>query len=125
MVSFSQKEVSLFWISVASMPTLIASRIRQFGYKAEIRDTDTPAHLMANAAGIILSGVRRRVRENSPQADKGDFRFRYTHSRYLLFGHQWLAHAGGKVTSGHTKEIRSHAAGVSKRDHFSRDCQPN
>ncbi len=84
---------------------LIASRIRRFGYKSEIRDSDTPAHLLASAAGIILSGGPQSVYEkNGPQADKAIFDLGIP-ILGICYGHQWLAHAlGGKVTSGHTKE---------------------
>lgn len=84
---------------------LIASRIRRFGYRSEIRDSDTPASQLADAAGIILSGGPQSVYEKgSPQADKDIFELGIP-VLGICYGHQWIAHAlGGKVVSGKTKE---------------------
>jgi GMP synthase (glutamine-hydrolysing) len=87
---------------------LIGNRVRRLGFFSEIRDADTEAHLLKEAAGIILSGGPQSVYDTgSPQADTSIFALGIP-ILGLCYGHQWIAHAlGGKVEPGKTKEYGS------------------
>lgn len=95
---------------------LIASRIRRFGYRSEIHIAGTPAHQLADAAGIILSGGPQSVYEaGSPQADADIFDLGIP-VLGICYGHQWIAHAlGGQVTAGKTKEYGKMEIEISDR----------
>jgi len=84
---------------------LIARRVRQCGVYSEIKDADTPAEELKNAAGIILSGGPQSVYgEGSPQGDPAIFELGIP-VLGICYGLQWMVHAlGGEVTQGKTKE---------------------
>src|SRR3989344_4625084 len=87
---------------------LIGNRVRRLGAFSEIREAETAAHLLQDAAGIILSGGPQSVYDKeSPQADPGIFDLGIP-ILGLCYGHQWIAEKlGGKVEGGKTKEYGS------------------
>jgi len=84
---------------------LIANRIRRLGAFSEIREAETKASELKNAAGVILSGGPASVyEEGSPQGDPEIFKLGIP-ILGICYGHQWIAHAlGGSVKPGTTKE---------------------
>ncbi len=93
---------------------LIASRIRRFGYRSEIRPPDVDPQKLKGAAGIILSGGPQSVYEaESPQADSKVLELGIP-ILGLCYGHQWLAQTlGGKVEAGKVKEYGPVAVAIS------------
>lgn len=84
---------------------LIARRVRQCGVYSDIRDADTPASELQDAAGIILSGGPQSVYDpNGPKGDPAMFELGIP-ILGICYGLQWMTVAlGGEVTSGHVKE---------------------
>lgn len=84
---------------------LIARRVRQCGVYSEIRDADTPASELQNAAGIILSGGPQSVYDAaSPQGDPAIFELGIP-VMGICYGLQWMTNAlGGSVEQGTVKE---------------------
>jgi len=84
---------------------LIARRVRQCGVYSEILPPETPASLLSNAAGIILSGGPQSVYdEGSPQADPKMLELGIP-VLGLCYGLHWMTHVlGGKVQPGSVKE---------------------
>ena len=84
---------------------LIARRVRQCGVYSEIRDAETPAAELNNAAGIILSGGPQSVYDSkSPQGDPAIFDLGIP-VLGICYGLQWMAKTlGGEVEEGDTKE---------------------
>lgn len=84
---------------------LIASRLRSFEVFSEIRDADTKASELVDAAGVILSGGPQSVFD--PQALKVDSLLFELDVPILTicYGHQLLCHMlGGEVKEGGTGE---------------------
>ena len=84
---------------------LIARRVRQCGVYSEIKDADTSAQELKNAAGIILSGGPQSVYDSkSPQGDTAIFDLDIP-VLGICYGLQWMAKAlGGEVKQGEVKE---------------------
>lgn len=84
---------------------LIARRVRQCGVFSEIKDAETPAEELKDAAGIILSGGPQSVYDrNSPQGDKKIFGLGIP-ILGICYGLQWMTkQLGGEVKPGKTKE---------------------
>lgn len=84
---------------------LIASRIRRSGVFSEIRDVETSADELKDAAGIILSGGPQSVYD--PKSPKGDPKIFELGIPVLgiCYGLQWMTQAlGGEVSQGKVKE---------------------
>ncbi|MDA0375785.1 MAG: glutamine-hydrolyzing GMP synthase [bacterium] len=84
---------------------LIARRVRQCGVYSEIKDADTSAQELKNAAGIILSGGPQSVYDpKSPQGDPALFELGIP-VLGICYGLQWMAKTlGGEVSQGEVKE---------------------
>jgi len=84
---------------------LIARRVRQCGVYSEIKDADTSAQELKNAAGIILSGGPQSVYDpKSPQGDPALFELGIP-VLGICYGLHWMTKAlGGEVSSGKVKE---------------------
>ncbi len=84
---------------------LIARRVRQCGVYSEIRDANTSAEELKDAAGIILSGGPQSVYDDqSPQGDPKIFDLGIPVFG-ICYGLQWMTQAlGGTVTQGKVKE---------------------
>ena len=84
---------------------LIARRVRQCGVYSEIKDANTPAEQLQDAAGIILSGGPQSVYdEASPKGDPKIFELGIP-VLGICYGLQWMVQTlGGEVTSGKVKE---------------------
>ncbi|MDD5026682.1 MAG: glutamine-hydrolyzing GMP synthase [Candidatus Peribacteraceae bacterium] len=84
---------------------LIASRVRRLGAHSEIRDPETKASALKNAAGIILSGGPQSVYDpGSPAGDPGIFSLGIP-VLGICYGLQWMTKAlGGEVKQGAVKE---------------------
>jgi len=85
---------------------LIARRVRQCGVYSEIRDANTSAEDLKNAAGIILSGGPQSVYDkSSPQGDPKIFDLGIP-VLGICYGLQWMAKVlGGDVKQGEVKEF--------------------
>lgn len=101
---------------------LIASRVRRFGVFTEIREAETPAKDLQNAAGIILSGGPQSVYDKgSPQADPGILSLGIP-VLGICYGLHWMTQTlGGHVQLGKVKEygrteIRTVGGGAILRD---------
>ena len=84
---------------------LIASRIRRFGVFTEIREAETLAEDLKDAAGIILSGGPQSVYDSgSPQADPKIFELGIP-VLGICYGLHWMTQTlGGEVKQGKVKE---------------------
>lgn len=84
---------------------LIARRVRQCGVYSEIKDADTSASELKDAAGIILSGGPQSVYDKaSPQGDPEIFNLGIP-VLGICYGLHWMVHAlGGEVSQGKVKE---------------------
>jgi GMP synthase (glutamine-hydrolysing) len=84
---------------------LIARRVRQCGVYSEIKDADTSAEELKNAAGIILSGGPQSVYDSkSSQGDPAIFDLGIPVFG-ICYGLQWMAKVlGGEVQQGEVKE---------------------
>jgi len=84
---------------------LIASRIRRLGVYSEIREAETVAEELKDAAGIILSGGPQSVSERgAPRGDEKIFELGVP-ILGICYGLHWMADVlGGEVKSGKIKE---------------------
>lgn len=87
---------------------LISRRIRDFGVRAEVMPSNTPAKVLQadkSIKGIILSGGARSVYEkDAPKFDKKILNLNLP-ILGICYGHQLIAHLmGGKVLSGKSGE---------------------
>lgn len=87
---------------------LISRRIREFGVRAEVMASDTPAKALrkdASIRGVILSGGARSVyKKDAPKFDR-DILSLPVPILGICYGHQLIAHLmGGNVTSGKSGE---------------------
>ncbi|HAI98250.1 TPA: glutamine-hydrolyzing GMP synthase [Candidatus Peribacteria bacterium] len=84
---------------------LIASRVRRLGAYSEIRDPETKASALKDAAGIILSGGPQSVYDpGSPAGDPKIFSLDIP-VMGICYGLQWMTKAlGGEVKQGAVKE---------------------
>lgn len=84
---------------------LIARRVREHGVLAKIFTPDTPAHMYADAKGVILSGgPKSTIAADAVPYDPGIFKLGLP-ILGLCYGHQVIAqHFGGQVERGITKE---------------------
>ncbi len=84
---------------------LIASRVRRLGAYSEIKEAETSAKDLKNAAGIILSGGPQSVTEKgAPHGDPAIFELGIP-ILGICYGLHWMTHVlGGEVTSSGVKE---------------------
>ncbi len=81
---------------------LIARKVRELGVSAEVRASDTPAHELAPARGIIISGGPSSVYEaGSPRIDPETLKNPNTAVLGICYGQQLMAYEqGGVVEQG-------------------------
>lgn len=84
---------------------LIASRVRRFGVRTEIREPEISIDQLKGAAGIILSGGPQSVYDpGSPQADPKIFELGIP-VLGICYGLHWMTQTlGGEVKQGKVKE---------------------
>jgi GMP synthase (glutamine-hydrolysing) len=85
---------------------LIARKVRELGVTAEVRASETPAHELAGAKGIIISGGPSSVYEaGSPTIDPATLRLPSTAVLGICYGQQLMAYLeGGVVEKGEKGE---------------------
>jgi len=84
---------------------LIARKVRDLGVYAEVRASETPAHQLASARGILISGGPSSVYDpGSPTVDPAIFACGVPVFG-ICYGHQLMAHLlGGEVRKGERGE---------------------
>ncbi|MFH1670494.1 MAG: glutamine-hydrolyzing GMP synthase [Patescibacteria group bacterium] len=98
---------------------LIASRVRRLGVYSEIREAETSADDLKDAAGIILSGGPASVYDKDATQGDPDILKMGVPVLGICYGHQWIAHVlHGKVEPGITKEYGRSEVEVVDKESF-------